>query len=170
MTISNHYASGYLSNTFFGTQPKVPSGIAIALTHTPVTVGQAGDTIDEVQTVVSGQNTGYKRCYMGTPEQSGAHMWKFHVYDIEDASGNLVAANVIDSGTLVNKSTISFGRCLKEWGELSSVAVMDSPVPNEGSVIAFADLVDEEGNPVVRNAIQGDNFVFNPESLQISYN
>ena len=164
MPISNHYASGYLSHTFFGDTIESPSHISIALTNSPVTVGQSGATISEIVQDVSGEDTGYRRCSLGAPSQSGVHMWKFRVYDVEDASGNLVEANVTDSGTLTNVNTLKFGRCLQSWGDIVAVAVMDSSSRGEGKVVASANLKE------ARQSVQGDNFVFDPEDLHISYN
>jgi len=144
--ISQYLESGLLNHLFRGATFPKPSSVCLALTSGVPQRTDNGTTLSEISTTVNGSGTGYARLNLGDPSATGDSMWTVDV-----------------SGEVNNTSQLVFNTALLDWGWVSGLAVLDSPVIGSGNVLMFAQL----DNP--RAIFMGDSPKFDASTLQISF-
>jgi hypothetical protein len=152
--LSDYLESGLLHHIFRGQSFPKPSSIAIALTSGVPIDSNTGGTIPEVPSTINGSGTGYSRILLANTVNSGNSYWTF------------VSTNCDISGCqsiIKNTTNRVFDTALLNWGWVSGIAILDNETYGQGNLLMHAQL----DNP--RIIYEGDNVVFNSDTLQISF-
>ena len=143
--LSDPLESGLLHLLFHGESFTVPTNMSIALTSGVPEDGQTGATIPELPYDSGDGITGYNRIDYSTPSSNGSDKWTF----------------VNGSGFMSNAEQITFNTALKDWGEISGIVILDSPVVGSGQVLFAGPL----SKP--RNVLIGDSPIFLEDELKV---
>ena len=141
---SNYLESGILQHFFLGSDFPKPDHIAVALC--------SGVDESSILEIASGDGTnisGYTRMSLGDPAVSGNDQWSYSQDDFNAGSG-----------VIKNENVILFPTALQDWGAVSGVAIMDSPVYGEGNILMIQSV-----GP--RDVFEGETIQFDQYDLEI---
>ncbi len=156
--LSDYLESGLLHHVFRGQDFQKPDGISIALCSGVPSESDTGETIPELPRDIDGEDSGYRRYFLGAPDDtaggvaSGNYYWLYSDADHNEGSG-----------LIKNNQTFLFNNALKDWGWVSGIAICDSGTVGSGNMLMYAEL----NNP--RVIYQGDSVKFDSSTLQISF-
>ena len=140
---SEYLQSGILNFYFNGEALTVPTNISVALTSGVCQDHQDGSTIPEIPSGINGSGTGYSRVSVNNPQTMPGY-WEYQ-----------------GSGLISNSGNIVFNTCIVDWGTVSGIALLDSPIIGSGKLLFHGALT----HP--RDVYTGDSVKYDPYALDI---
>ena len=160
MTALSEYLQSRVQKAFFhGETLELPSNISIALTTDLAEDNQDGSSIPEVPESISRSGivdnvsgvyeyeTGYARLNICIPQINGEDHWGY-----------------TEGGSMSNIKQLVFDTCREAWGNVSGIAILDSPTHGSGNLLFHGELEEP------RRVLRGDAPKFDATVLEICLN